>query len=152
MPSASPAGPFFFRLELDGKEVADFSECSGLGSSNEIVEDIAQMDPSVGVIRKTPGALEWHNITLKRTAPMGPSGMAVWSWRKAMEDGDLKGAIRNGAITLGGIDPPVGLVARWRFRNGWVAALSFDGSVEEMTIIHEGLERADITEPSGAKM
>ncbi len=84
-------------------------------------------------------------ITLKR---IEPSGLAVWSWRKAMEDGNLEMAIADDAITLLRTDPEQPLV-RWEFHNGWIASLSFDGFVETMTIVHEGLVRAGTTTPSG---
>jgi phage tail-like protein len=137
--SLAPSGPFVFRLELSGDQVADYNECFGLGSSNEIEEVVAPAGE--GVKEKTPGALEWNNITLKR---IGPSGAGVWSWRKAMEDGDLKGAIRDGTIIMyrEGSNVPL---ANWDFRDGWAARLTIEGSVEELTIVHEGLQRTDIT-------
>jgi len=128
---------FFFRLELAGDAVGDYSECLGLGSSNEVLEDLPATNAVVPIKRKTPGALEWHNITLKRNSP---SDVRVASWRKAMETGDLTTAVRNGAIIMfrvGSAEP----IARWEFRGGWVATLRFDGSMEELTIVHEGLDR-----------
>ena len=142
-PAQSASGQSFsFQLEIEGRYTF-YDECQGLGSSSEIEETLI---PSAnGVVRqKTPGALEWHNITLKKIGPSDPNGVPAWSWRKAMEDGDRSAAVRNGAITVWRANPPGGPLARWEFRNGWVAALSFDGSAEEMTIVHEGLERTDV--------
>jgi len=141
--SAGSGDYFFFRLELVGQDVGDYGECFGLGSSNEIKEDTTQMGGLI-VRQKTPGVLEWHNITLKRN---GPSDVRVASWRKALETGDLKAAIRNGAIVMykaASSEP----VARWEFRNGWVASLRLDGAVEELTIVHEGLERMGVPSPT----
>jgi phage tail-like protein len=139
--SAEAANPVTFSLDIGGQYAGTYDECRGLGSSNDVEEAVIETPGGVTVRQKTAGALEWHNITLKRSEP---SGVTVWSWRKAMEDGDVNDAIRDGAITLwrtGSLGEPL---ARWEFRNGWVAALSFDGSIEEMTIVHEGLERTDI--------
>ena len=143
--SGEPSRSFSFQLEIAGEDVGIYDECRGLGSSNDVEEAVVETPDGVVVRQKTPGVLEWHNITLKRTEP---SGVVIWSWRKAMEDGDLDGAIRDGAITLWEIGPSSAEpLVRWEFRNGWVAALSFDGSIEQMTIVHEGLERTDVVDP-----
>jgi phage tail-like protein len=136
--SAELSDSFVFQLELEGQGVvAEYSECFGLGSSNEIEEAVVQTNTG-GVKRKTPAVLEWHNITLKR---IGPSSGQIWSsWRKAMEDGKLNEAIQDGAIILsraGSSEP----IARWNFTRGWPASLTIEGVVEELTIVHEGVER-----------
>lgn len=135
--SVEPSDSFGFQLELGGQVVAEYSECFGLGSSNEIEETVTQTNGGA-VKQKTPGTLEWHNITLKR---VGPSGGQVWSsWRKAMEDGRLDEAIRDGAIIMlsaGSSEP----LARWNFTRGWPASLTLEGSVEELVIVHQGIER-----------
>jgi phage tail-like protein len=132
--SAVPSGSIYFHLQIDGLGIVEiYNTCSGLGSSNDINEDY---DGSV-FIKKTPGMLRWNNITLKRTYP---SDTMIWSWRKAMEDGNPNDAIRDGVIVMfraGSSEP----VAQWRFTNGWVASLIFNGSEEELIIVHEGLER-----------
>lgn len=134
------SGPFIFRLELVGAPGTDYTECLGLGSSNDVEENtivtMTYTGSYVTVRQKTPGVLQWHNITLKRTSL---SEGQVWSWRKAMEDGNLNQAIRDGAIIMHRSGSPEPL-AQWNFRNGWAASLSFDGSVEELTIVHDGLE------------
>jgi hypothetical protein len=68
MLSAGAGDYFFFRLELAGVAAGDYSECFGLGSSNEIEEEVTQVG-GVVVKQKTPGLLEWQNITLKRNSP-----------------------------------------------------------------------------------
>jgi phage tail-like protein len=129
-----PSDSVYFHLQIDGLGIVEiYNTCSGLGSSNDINEDY---DGSV-FIKKTPGMLRWNNITLKRTYP---SDTMIWSWRKAMEDGNPNDAIRDGVIVMfraGSSEP----VAQWRFTNGWVASLIFNGSEEELIIVHEGLER-----------
>jgi phage tail-like protein len=143
--SPEPSDSFIFQLELGGQVVAEYSECFGLGSSNEIEESVVQTDAGA-VKQKTPGVLEWHNITLRR---IGPSSAQVWSsWRKAMEDGRPDQAIRNGAIIMfksGSSEP----LAKWDFTQGWPASLTIQGSAEELTIVHQGLERAGGTERQG---
>ena len=135
--SGDPCDSFVLKLELGGQVVAEYTECFGLGSSNEIQEAVVQTN-SGDVKQKTPGALEWHNITLKR---IGPSGGQVWSlWRKAMEEGRTNEAIQDGAIILSKAGSSEAL-ARWNFIKGWPASLTIEGSVEELVIVHRGLER-----------
>jgi phage tail-like protein len=135
---------YVFRLQFEGITVAEYTDCSGLGSSNDIVEQ-ATSDASAGtLIQKTPGALRWHDITLRRT---GVSGDNVWSWRRAMETGDAKQAFRDGAIVVGDANPPYEWVAQWTFRRGWAQSLILNGTTEELVIVHEGLERVE--SPSG---
>jgi phage tail-like protein len=137
---------YYFRLELGAKELASYDQCFGVGSSNHIEEETWHSDDGVPIVQKNPGALEWHNITLKRVAP---SDAEVWSWRKAMEDGRLDEAIQDGAITmfkLGSSEP----VARWHFINGWPSRLTIEGSTEELTIVHDGLNRVEPRGPQDA--
>jgi phage tail-like protein len=135
--SAVPSGSIYFHLQIDGLGIVEiYNTCSGLGSSNDIDEDAIIAYDDVA-IKKIPGMLRWNNITLKRTYP---SDTRIWSWRKAMEDGNLNEAIRNGVIAMlraGSSEP----LAQWRFTNGWAASLVFNDSEEELIIVHEGLER-----------
>jgi phage tail-like protein len=135
--SAEPYESFIFKLELEGQVVAKYTECFGLGSSNDIEEAVVQTDSGT-VKRKSPGVLDWHNITLKR---LGPSSDSVWSyWRRVMEDGKVNEATRDGAIIMCDAVSEEAL-ARWNFDDGWPASLKIEGSIEELTIVHEGLQR-----------
>jgi len=134
--SAEPSDSFIFQLELGDRVVAEYTECFGLGSSNEIEESVIQANGGA-VKQKTPGALEWHDITLRR---QGSPDEDVWAWREAMEDGKTDDAVRDGAIVMfatGSAEP----LAQWNFSKGWPASLTIEGSVQELTIVHEGLQR-----------
>jgi hypothetical protein len=136
--------PYIFVLELEGQPVEEYTDCRGLGSHNEIDSETSVTSPGVVVTQKVPGALGWNDITLTRT---GPSDALVWEWRRAMEELALSGAIRDGAIIIyrAGSPQPI---ARWTFDNGWAASLVLNGTVEELTIVHDGLRRTG-TEPPG---
>lgn len=135
--SAEPSESFVFQLEFEGQGVVgQYAECFGLGSSNEIQETVVQTNTGA-VKQKTPGPLEWHNITLRRN---GPRDADVWAWRRAVEYGKPEDAIRDGAIVMfkaGSPEP----IARWNFTKGWPASLTIEGPIEELTIVHEGVER-----------
>ena len=134
---ASGADSYVFRLELQYGLEQDFTECLGLGSSNDIEETTGIVEPGIVFTAKAPGTLHWQNITLRRDSPSDPD---LWYWRRATENLNLEMAIQDGSITMltaGSAEP----VAEWKFRNGWAARLTFSGSREELVIVHEGLER-----------
>jgi phage tail-like protein len=143
--SAATGSPdsFVFQLELEGQGVVgEYTECFGLGSSNVVEEAVVQTEGGA-MKKKTPGPLEWQNITLKR---IGPSDGQVWSsWRKAIEDGKLEDGTRNGAIVMFKADSSEPL-AKWNFMKGWPASLTIEGSAEVLTIVHDGLERVAPTD------
>ncbi|MBN2128448.1 MAG: phage tail protein [Sedimentisphaerales bacterium] len=128
---------YIFRLQLQQGIEQDYTECAGLGSSNAIEEATRIASSGVLFTEKTPGTLEWDNITLRRA---GPSSPGVWQWRMAMENLNLDMAIQNGTITVLTIGSPEP-VAQWSFRAGWAARLTFNGSREELVIVHDGLQR-----------
>ncbi len=134
--SVAEPNSYVFQLEVGAVLVAEYTECSGLGSTNDIKESVVANDVGATVIQKAPGDLRWPDITLKRK---GLSDENVWSWRKAMAQGDPSG-IEDGAITMFGARSTEPL-ARWEFRKGWAASLTVEGSTEVLIIVHEGLER-----------
>ncbi len=147
-PTNDPQG-FIYELRFGTVLAGVFEECHGLGSSNEILQQIVATEDERGVILGTAGTLTWHTIVLKR---IGPSDGLVVSWRKSMEDGLDHHAFRDGTITLfesGSMEP----LAGWAFDRGWAASLVFSGGVEELTIVHEGLNRLGVVgdEPAGRR-
>jgi phage tail-like protein len=133
-----------FGVEIDSVVLALFQDCSGLGSSNEIVE-IKQSNPQGQVIvQKMPGQLKWTDITLKKSLT---DDTALANWRKEVEEGHYDTMRRNGSIVI--YDPQMTEVARWNFINGWpsewkgseLSAGADEVMTEEVTICHEGLAR-----------
>ena len=57
---------FNFMLELDGALAGYFTECSGVGSENEIVEHKVVDKGGHEIVRKIPGRLKFTDISLKR--------------------------------------------------------------------------------------
>ena len=135
---------FHFALELQGKVTGYFTECSGIGSENEIVEHKVVTPDGHQKVMKIPGRLKWGDITLKRGVT---SSMDIWNWRKLVEDGKVEEARCNGTITM--FDQALQPVARWNFEGAWPSKVSgptpkSDGneiSVEELTIAHEYIKR-----------
>ena len=139
-----PLVGFHFAVDISGQVTGYFTECSGLGSENEIVESKFVNDAGVEVVVKQPGRLKWQDITLKRGIT---SDLQIWEWRKMVEDGDVDGARTNGSIVM--FDQALTEVARWNFENAWPLKVtgpsvkSDDNAVgvEELTIAHEYIVR-----------
>lgn len=139
-----PLVGFHFALDIQGIVSGYFTEISGLGSETEVVEHKAVNDKGIEVVQKIPGRWKWTDITLKRGVT---SQMDIWTWRKMVEDGNISGARKNGSIIM--MDESLKPIAQWNFTNGWPSKVtgpqmqsdtnSF--GIEELTIVHEGIER-----------
>lgn len=134
---------FQFHLELDGVEWGHFREVSGLSSEHEVIES-KEVKAGKDYVLKMPGRLKWGDLSLKRGMT---SQMDMWKWRKEVEDGKIDKARKNGSIVM--YDYDFKEVARWNFKNAWPSkaagpslnAASSEAAVEELTLVHEGIER-----------
>jgi phage tail-like protein len=150
MPSAvdtsreDPLVGFHFALDVQGTVKGYFTEVSGIGSESEIAEQKVVSEKGVQVVLKVPARLKWGDITLKRGLT---SSLDLWKWRKQIEDGDVKGARKNGSIIM--FDQSLKPIAQWDFKNAWPSKITgpapkSDGNdiqLEEMTIVHEYIVR-----------
>lgn len=150
MPSAvdtsreDPLIGFHFALDVQGVVKGYFTEVSGIGSESEIAEQKVVSEKGVQIVLKVPGRLKWGDVTLKRGLT---SSLDLWKWRKMIEDGDVKGARKNGSIIM--FDQSLQPVAQWDFKNAWPSKITgpapkSDGNeiqLEEMTIVHEYIVR-----------
>lgn len=142
-----PLIAFHFALDVQGVIQGYFTECSGIGSETTIGQQEAVNEKGVQVVLKVPGRLKWGDITLKRGVT---SDMQLWDWRKMVEDGDVKGARKNGSITM--FDQTLTAKAKWDFKNAWPSKIAgptpkSDGndiSLEEITIVHEYIVRVKV--------
>jgi phage tail-like protein len=135
---------FMFALDIQGQVTGYFTEVSGIGSESEVAEQKVVTEKGVQVVLKIPGRLKWGDITLKRGIT---SSMDIWKWRKMVEDGDVKGARKNGSIIM--FDQSLKPVAQWDFKNAWPSKVSGPAPksdsnemvAEELTIVHEYIVR-----------
>jgi len=138
-----PLVGFHFAVDIMGVITGYFTECSGLGSENEIVEHKVVADGKEVVI-KLPGRLKWDNITLKRGIT---SKMDIWKWRQQVENGEVEAARKSGSIIM--FDQTLKPVARWDFERAWPLKVSGPSpkadsneiGVEELVITHEYIKR-----------
>src|SRR3990170_2634841 len=96
MPMKDPLAGYHFFVEAGNVQGA-FRECSGLGSESEVIEYKAADKSGQSLTRKIPGRIKWENIVLKRGIT---DDMAIWKWRKQVEDGKVEESRRNGSIVL----------------------------------------------------
>jgi phage tail-like protein len=133
-----PYAQFNFVIEIDGVEVAGFTEVGGLAAESDVIE--YREGNEQATVRKLPGLRKYSNITLKRGYTQSA---ALWDWRKTSEDGQTER--RDGAIVL--MDEDRSPVLRWLFRNGWLSkyegpalnSTTNEAAIESLEIAHEGL-------------
>ncbi len=139
-----PLVGFHFSIDVQGKVSGYFTECSGLGSENDMVEHKVVTEKGHEVVIKVPGRLKWENIVLKRGIT---SSMDIWKWRKQVEEGDVEAARRDGSIVM--YDQHLEEVARWNFERAWPLKVtgpspkadSNEIGIEELTLVHEYISR-----------
>ena len=134
----------FFRVEVDGVEIGNFQEISGLEASIE-TEDITEGGVN-GFTHKLPGRMTWPNITLKRGFT---NNDALFEWlSEASGSGFTKKgnklARKTAAIIL--LDGKGNQVKKWSFVDvipvRWggptFAASGAEALVEELEMAHHG--------------
>jgi phage tail-like protein len=133
-----------FGLEFQGQLVGGFRECSGLGSSNEVVDYKASGPKGEFIMKKVPGRMSWSPITLRRGVS---DAMDLWKWRKLVEQGKIDDARKNGSIVMHNLKGEE--IARWNFVAAWPSKITGPApnantneiAIEEIEIVHEGYER-----------
>ena len=130
---------------MEGALAGYFTECSGIGSENEVVAHKVVDKQGHEIVKKIPGRLKWQDISLKRGIT---SSLEIWEWREQIVQGKVIDARKN--ITINMLNREYTPVATWHFTNAWPSkvsgpALKSDSNefgVEELTIVHEGMSRA----------
>ena len=138
-------GGAFFQVEVDGVQLAQFKEVSGLSTEISVIEHKENKPGAIPVIKKLPGAQKWGDLTLKRGKTQD---QGFWEWIKQVQEGKIDEARCNGSVVLYSYER--GEMARYNFANGWpskvsVSQLQAGGSevaIEECTLVHEGLTLA----------
>ena len=144
---SDPLVSYQFAVEVGGMVTGYFTEVSGMGSENEVIEQKVVTDNGQEVIQKVPGRLKWNEVTLKRGIT---DNLQIYEWRKLVEDGKMKEARKNCSIIM--FDRNYTPAARWDFVNAWpskvtgpdVKADSNDFGVEEVVLHHEGMTRTKV--------
>ena len=144
MANRDPLAVFHYGVEVQGEVTGYFTECSGIGSENELIEHKVVDDKGRESVHKIPGRLKWQDITLKRGIT---NSMDIWDWREMIVNGQVDDARRNGSVIM--YNQALEEVARWNFERGWPLKVSGPSmksdsnefGIEELVITHEGLYR-----------
>ena len=143
-----PLVGFQFSLEVNSM-TGYFTEVSGIGSEHAVATHKAVTTDAKEVVLQVPGRIEWGEITLKRGLT---TNQEFWKWREDVVKGDVAGARQDCTITM--YDREYTAVVTWSLVNAWpskisgpqISADSNDFTIEEMTIVHEGLYRDDMAD------
>ncbi len=136
-----PFRNFNFLVELDGIAQVSFMECSGLGTTTEIIELREGGDNMT--VRKFPGKTTYTDIVLK----WGMTNTTYLSdWRQQVIEGNV--VLKTGAIVVFDLANSTE-VARWTFVNAWPSKMegpAFNArgneiAINTLTISHEGIIR-----------
>jgi phage tail-like protein len=137
-----PFRNFNFLVELDGIAQASFTECSGLSSTTEVIENREGGDNVT--VRKLPGKTSYPDISLKWGLT---DSTELWDWRQQIVDGNI--VRKNGSIVMFDLANSTE-VARWNFVRAWptkwegpnLSAKGNDIAIDTLVLAHEGLTRA----------
>jgi phage tail-like protein len=140
-----PLVGFQFALDVNGM-TGYFTEVSGIGSENAVATHKVVTAEGKEVTLQIPGRVEWGEITLKRGLT---TNIEFWDWREKVVTGSVATARVDCTITM--FDREYAPVVVWNLINAWpskisgpnIAADSNDFTIEELTIVHEGLYRDD---------
>src|SRR5215212_11877032 len=105
-----PYANFRFLVEIDGIVQAGFSECSGFGSSVEVIEYREGGDATT--VRKLPGRVTYPDLTLKWGLT---DSRELYDWHRAALNGQI--TRKNGSIIQ--LDDRGNESVRWNFMGAW---------------------------------
>ena len=136
-----PFRNFNFIVDFDPNMQASFLECSGLGSTTEVIDYREGGDNRT--VHKLPGKTSYSDITLKWGLT---TSTYLWDWRQQIADGIV--ARKNGSIILFDLANSTE-VARWTFVRAWptkwegpaLNAKGNDVAIDTLVLAHEGLTR-----------
>jgi phage tail-like protein len=134
-----PFRGFNFRVEIDGINVAAFSEVSGLTADGDPV-DYREGTDAINNVRKLVGLRKYPVAVFKRGYGTDDT---LWKWYVRIANG--QDDRRNGSVVLQ--NEAHKDVMRWNFENAWInkiegPALKAAGNevaIESMELCHEGL-------------
>jgi len=137
-----PYRSFRFRIEIDGIDVAGFSEATVSDSTTDAVE--YREGNEVPSARKLSGLTKYGNITLKKGIT---DGMDIYNWRKSIVDKGAADNRKNVSLIL--IDEAGADKCRWDIIEAWPT--KYDPSdfnakgnevlIENLELVHEGITR-----------
>jgi phage tail-like protein len=132
-----------FSITIDGYEIAQFSELSGITTEVEPVKFMESSDKEI-IMKQLPGQTTPGKIVLKRGKN---SSMELWAWHEAVLNGDIVAARKSASLVMYNYDGKA--VARYHLEHAWpskieIGALKAGSSevlMETVTIVCERIQR-----------
>ena len=132
-----------FALVIDGVEIAQFSELSGITTEVEPVDFLESSEKEV-IFKKLPGKRKPPHVQLKRGKN---ANMELWAWHEAVLTGDIVAARKSCSLVMYNFDGSP--VARYHMEAAWpckleIGALKAGASevlMESVTIVCESIQR-----------
>jgi len=127
---ADPEGSYVFALEIDGIEVAQFLECTGLKTQTEVFE--LQEGGMNHRVHKLPGQSRWENLQLRYGVT---SDVSLLKWRDEVLNDQFGAKRRNGSVVIK--NNQMQMVRRYNFVGAWPVSWegpSFSSSSAELAI------------------
>jgi phage tail-like protein len=138
----SPLANYKFRIQLriNGKDVAEFSECSGLEMSVK-VDEVREGGQNEFVYR-LPGRIEYGNLTLRRGYV---TNSELFTWIQSVFN---RRQIARESVTVEILDQARQPMGTWVFRQAYPVKWSGPSlkagenaiAIESIELAHEGLE------------
>lgn len=137
---ADPEGAYIFALEIEGIEVAQFRECSGLKSVTEVFELVEGGQNHR--VHKLPGQSRWDNLVLRYGVT---ADTTLLQWRNEILQ-DTYSQRRNGSVVVKTL--AMEEVRRYNFIQAWPVswegprfnAEGSDLAIESIELAHHGLQ------------
>jgi phage tail-like protein len=134
------SGNYRFLVEIEGIEQGGFLECTGLGSSIEVIPYHSGNDKNV---RKLPGKVVYSDIVLRWGVTAG--SIHLYNWYRDAANGNV--STRNVAVMM--TNERGEYIARWDISNAWPCA--YEGpylnaadayvAIESLTLVCERIDR-----------
>src|SRR4051794_25791917 len=132
-----------FSITIDGYEIAQFSELSGITTEVEAVKFMESSDKEV-ITKQLPGQYKPATVVLKRGKN---NSMELWAWHEAVLQGDIVAARKSASLVMYNYDGKP--VARYHLEHAWpskleIGALKAGASevlMETVTIVCERIQR-----------
>jgi phage tail-like protein len=137
---ADPLTSFNCQITLDDGFTGYFTDISGMGTTQDLIEHKIIDSTGKEIIRLLPGRLHINPIIMKRGIT---TDKVLWEWRQMVVNGDMKEARKSGEIIV--FDRNNTEVAKWSFTDGWLSELKTTNEngmmLETATLVCEGITR-----------
>ncbi len=141
---AYPYKNYRFKVEIEGTQVAGFSEVTGFDATFDVIE-YREGDAADNTPRKQPGLVKYSNITFKRGVI---DEKEFFDWITEIDEGKVE----RKTVTINLHNDEDEVVASWQLLRAWpckytgpdLNGMGSEVAMESIEFAHEGLIRTDV--------